>query len=163
MSRLSTRHSQSIPNISATLIAEFADATDANKASIRWMEKFGEWKHMTQVSDWKPGAQVTWTVDVAEPGDYQVELTYKGDGGQSKEFDWRTGVNYSDAGRLVWRVETDEGAKLQNQQNSANVYHTYPFGMLTFAKAGKHTIKVSLIAGDRIKASLASLRFTPVK
>jgi alpha-L-fucosidase len=84
-------------------------------------------------------------VDVATPGDYQVELTYKGEG------------------RLVWRIETDEGVKLQNQQNSASVYHAYPFGLLSFATAGKHTLTVSLIDGDRAKASLSAVRVSPME
>jgi alpha-L-fucosidase len=53
--------------------------------------------------------------------------------------------------------------KLQNQQNSSTVYHTYPFGLLSFAKAGKHTLTVSLIDGDRAKASLSAARVTPME
>jgi alpha-L-fucosidase len=133
------------PNITSTLLAEFADVTKAEKKELKWMEKFGEWKHLTQAGNWEDGGRAVWTVDVATPGDYQVELTYKGEG------------------RLVWRIETDEGVKLQNQQNSASVYHTYPFGLLSFAKAGKHTLTVSLIAGDRTKGSLLALRISPME
>ncbi len=79
---------------------------------------------------------------MAEPGDYRLELIYKGEG------------------RLAWKIETDEGVKLQNQQNSSPVYHAYPFGLLTFNKPGKHTITVSLVEGNRNKASLESLRLT---
>lgn len=148
------------PNIASTLMAEFAEVTDAKKAHIRWMEKFGEWHHLTQISDWKATSRATWTVNVAEPGHYQVDLTYLGEGSQSVDFDYKTGVNYSDAGRLVWRIETDEGARMHNQQNSASVYHTYPFGLITFAKAGTHTITVSFVEGNGAKASLASVRLT---
>ena len=133
------------PNIASTLLAEFAEVTKAEKKELKWMEKFGEWKHMTQVGNWQEGGCAAWTVDVAAPGDYQVELTYKGEG------------------RLVWRIETDEGAKLQNQQNSVVVYHTYPFGLLSFAKAGKHTLTVSLIDGDHAKASLSAVRIIPME
>jgi alpha-L-fucosidase len=37
----------------------------------------------------------------------------------------------------------------------------YPFGLLTFNKPGKHTITVSLVDGDRQKASLESVRLSP--
>ena len=133
------------PNIASTLLVEFADVTKAEKKELKWMEKFGEWKHMTQAGNWEDGGRAVWTVDVAMPGDYYVDLTYKGEG------------------RLVWRIETDEGAKLQNQQNSASVYHTYPFGLLSFPKASKHTLTVSLIDGDRAKASLSAVRISPME
>jgi len=133
------------PNIDTTLLVEFADVTGAEKRQIRWMEKFGEWKHVTQIGRWQEGGKAVWTVDVAEPGDYMIQLTYKGEG------------------RMVWRIESDEGALVQNQQNSASVYHTYPFGRLVFRKPGKHTLTVSLIEGDREKASLASMRLHPME
>ncbi|MEI8372537.1 MAG: alpha-L-fucosidase [Planctomycetota bacterium] len=133
------------PNIPATLLVEFAEVKNATKKSIDWMEKFGEWKHATQVSDWKSAGKAVWTVDVAEPGDYRLELIYKGEG------------------RLVWGIETDEGVKLQNQQNSSPVYHAYPFGLLTFNQPGKHTITVVLVDGKRNKASLESIRLSPAE
>ena len=82
-------------------------------------------------------------MDVCEAGDYRVELTYRGEG------------------RLAWRIDTDEGVKLQNQQNSSMVYHEYPFGLLTFSKPGPHTLSVSFVEGDRDKASLESVRLIP--
>ncbi|GAB5559006.1 MAG: hypothetical protein SynsKO_06530 [Synoicihabitans sp.] len=151
------------PNITSVLRADFAEVDDANKADIRWMEKFGEWKHLTQISGWNQASRATWTVNVAEPGDYQIELIYKGAGGKSEAFDWTDGINFDDSGRLVWKVETDEGEWLQNQQNSANVYHTYPIGRLTFTRAGEHTLTVSFVDGDGEKASLAEARLTKMR
>lgn len=133
------------PNIPTTLAVEFAEVADATKQRISWMEKFGEWKFATQVSDWQAAGRAIWTVDVAEPGDYRLDLVYKGEG------------------RLVWSIVTDEGAKLQNQQNSSPVYHAYPFGLLSFRTAGKHTVAVSLVAGPRDKASLEAIRLSPVE
>jgi alpha-L-fucosidase len=109
------------------------------------MEKFGEWKHANQVSDWQTNGRATWTVNVAEAGDYRLGLHYKGEG------------------KLVWRIETDEGVLLQNQQNSSAVYHTYPFGLLPFKSPGRHTITVSLVDGPRDKASLQFIRLSPAE
>lgn len=130
------------PNLPAMLLVEFAEVSGAEKKGIRWMEKFGEWKFASQVGNWSDSGKATWTVDVCEAGDYRLDLIYKGEG------------------RLAWRIETDEGVKLQNQQNSSPVYHAYPFGLLTFQKPGKHTIAVSLVDGDRQKASLESIRLS---
>ncbi len=133
------------PNGPTSLPVEFVEVTDAVKKEIRWMEKFGEWKFANQVSDWKPTGRATWTVDVAEPGDYRIELNYKGDG------------------KLVWRIETDEGVKLQNQQNSSPIYMAHSFGLLNFKTAGRHTVAVSLVAGPADKASLQAIRLTPAE
>lgn len=51
------------------------------------MEKFGEWKHVTQVTDWKDKGTATWTINVLKPGYYQTELEYSGEG------------------RLFWRID----------------------------------------------------------
>ena len=133
------------PGIATSLAAEFAAVKGADKRGIRWMEKFGEWKHVTQVSGWQSAGRATWEVDVALAGDYYLELVYKA------------------AGRTAWRIETDEGVKLQNQQNGASVYHAYPFGLLSFKTPGKHTITVSLAKGDANKASLKAVRLTPAE
>ncbi len=133
------------PNIATTLLMEFATVTKAEKKELRWMEKFGEWKHAVQAGAWVEGATAVWTVDLAEPGDYAVELKYRGEG------------------RTAWRIDTDEGVKLQNQQNSSPVYHSYPFGLLTFNRAGKHTLTVSFVEGNREKASLEAMRLSPTE
>jgi alpha-L-fucosidase len=133
------------PNIPTPLLVAFAEVSGAEKKSIRWMEKFGEWKAADQVSRWSETGKAVWTVDVCEAGDYRVELAYKGEG------------------RLVWRIETDEGVTVQNQQNATAVYEAYPFGLLTFKTPGKHTLTVSLVEGDREKASLHALHARPTE
>jgi len=133
------------PNMPVKLLVEFAEVSGADKKGINWMEKFGEWKFACQAGQWSNSGKAVWTVEVCEAGDYRMELTYKGEG------------------RLAWRLETDEGIKLQNQQNASPVYHTYPMGLLTFSKPGKHTISVSLVEGDRDKASLEAVRLSPVQ
>ena len=132
------------PNADAVILAEFAEVSQATKQEIKWMEKFGEWKHVNQVSDWADDGAVIWDVDVLEQGDYHVELRYKGEG------------------RLSWRVETDEGDQLQNNQDSSHVYHSYAMGQLSFESPGKHSISVSLVDGDPAKASLLAIRICPV-
>jgi alpha-L-fucosidase len=133
------------PNISTTLLAEFAEISGAEKKEIRWMEKFGEWKHVTQVGAWSDAGKAVWEVNVAQAGDYQLDLTYAGEG------------------RPSWRIDSDEGEMLQNNQNSSHVYHTYDMGLLKFTTAGKHTLTVSLVDGNREKASLADLRIKRVE
>ena len=133
------------PNLPTPLLTEFATAENATKKELQWMEKFGEWKHVTQVGEWKPGGKATWEIDVAEAGAYHLDLSYRGEG------------------RPVWSITTGEGAKLQNQQAATAVYQAHPFGILRFAKPGRHTISVGLVEGDPQKASLESIRLTPAR
>ncbi len=132
------------PFISTELTTHFADPTNCKIENKRWMEKFGEWKVQHVVHDWKEGSKATWEIKVFKPGVYFVEL------------------NYAGAGRLVWSVESDEGAFIQNQQNASHIYSTYPMGWMQFDKPGIHKISVSLVDGDPDTSELAGIRFTPI-
>ena len=132
------------PEIPTVLLAEFAGVEGAEKEAIRWMEKFGEWKHVNQVSAWGEGGAATWEVDVCAPGPYRVDLRYRGEG------------------RLVWRIETDEGAAVQNQQAATEKYQIYPMGVVEFAAAGRRTLRVCLVEGDAATSSLESVRLEPI-
>ena len=132
------------PNVDTSLITEFGEVKNAEQKSIRWMEKFGEWKHADQVSNWKDNGTVTWTVNVQKPGYYYLELEYAGED------------------RLVWRTVTDEGILVQNQQAATEKYVLYNMGILEFKTPGKHTITTSLIEGNRKTSSLKSLLLKPI-
>jgi len=133
------------PVYKTTLQVDFAEAEDCKIEEKRWMEKFGEWKHISQAQDWTKTSKVSWEIEIMEAGYYQIDL------------------NYAGTGRLVWRIENEEGAIVQNQQNSSEVYQYYEMGLLKFDKAGKHTISVFLKEGDMENASLKEIRFTPLK
>ena len=106
------------------------------------MEKFGEWRHCNQISQWKPGGSATWEVDVLQPGDYQVDLTYAGEN------------------RLVWSVAVEGGETIQNQQNASHNYQSFPIGWLNFPKPGKYKVSVACLDGNPDTASLKSISFT---
>ncbi|MEP4947028.1 MAG: hypothetical protein ABJU26_05740, partial [Flavobacteriaceae bacterium] len=110
-----------------------------------WVEKFGEWKHVTQVTNWNEESAVFWELDFMEAGYYQVDLEYSGEG------------------RLVWKVKNEEGHSVQNQQNSSNIYNYFQMGLLKFDTPGKHKVSVSLKGGDGTVASLKGIRFTPLQ
>ena len=132
------------PNSTTTLIAHFANVTGAKKDRIRWTEKYGEWKHKTQVSQWGDEGKATWNVDVLKPGYYRIALSYRGED------------------RLVWKVETDEGELIQNQQGATSKYAAYPMGVFKFHTAGQHTISVSLVDGNRDTSSLSNVTLRPL-
>jgi len=132
------------PNIESELLLEFAEVSGAEKKEIKWMEKFGEWKHVNQVSKWSENGEAKWTVEVFEPGYYYLELRYKGED------------------RVVWKTVTDEGIMVQNQQAATGKFQYYPMGIIEFKTAGKHSVSVSLVDGNRETSSLEAIRIRPI-
>ena len=132
------------PNIESELLVEFAEVSSAEKEEIKWMEKFGEWKHVNQVSKWEDESRAEWTINVCEPGYYYLDLNYKGEG------------------RLVWKTTTDEGIMIQNQQAATEKYQQYHMGIMEFKTAGEHTIAVSLVDGNPETSSLKSVVIKPI-
>tara|TARA_B110000908_G_C10267465_1_gene465843 strand:+ start:2372 stop:4159 length:1788 start_codon:yes stop_codon:yes gene_type:complete len=132
------------PNNATRLLTEFGEVEGAEQKNIRWMEKFGEWKHANQVSNWKKNATVCWEVNVQQPGYYYLDLEYKGDG------------------RLVWKTTTDENIKVQNQQAATNKYAYRRMGIIEFKTQGNHTIKTTLVEGDVKTSSLKSIMISPI-
>ncbi|HML74347.1 MAG TPA: alpha-L-fucosidase [Anaerohalosphaeraceae bacterium] len=132
------------PAVETEIFVDFAAVQGAKVEKKGWMEKFGEWKHILQVMDWQPGGKVTWEVDVLEPGDYQIDLTYAG------------------RGRLVWQVAVEGGEVIRNQQNSSHNYQRFPIGWLNFPQRGRYKVSVSCSEGDVSGASLKAIHFKPV-
>lgn len=132
------------PNIQTTLLSEFAEVKNARKFEKKWMEKFGEWKHVNQISDWKKEGTAEWEVDVYREGLYYFKVKCAGEG------------------PLVWKVTTDEGVMIQNQQPSTSQYQYYDIGILSFKNPGKHKISVSLLKGEASTSSLSAIIIDPV-
>jgi alpha-L-fucosidase len=133
------------PNMETEILAEFAEVTGIEKSEKRWMEKFGEWKGIVHAHGFDAGGQASWEIDVLEPGDYNVDLTYAGEG------------------RLVWSVAIEGGEQIQNQQNSSHNYQAFPIGWVNFPKAGRYNVSVSCIGGNIESASLKAIQFERVQ
>lgn len=133
------------PVVASEVLAEFAEVKGAKLRRNRWMEKFGEWKHVIEACNWQAEGGVTWEFDVLEPGDYKIDLSYTG------------------KGRLVWQVGVEGGQVIQNQQNSSTVFHSYPIGWLNFPEPGRYKVSASCIDGDVQSAALKSIKVTPLK
>jgi alpha-L-fucosidase len=129
------------PDHETEILAEFAVVHEAKFEKQRWMEKFGEWKHAMRVHQWKPGGKATWEVDVLSAGDYNVGLTYSGEG------------------RVVWGVDVEGGEHIQNQQNSSHNYQRFPIGWIHFPKPGRYRVSVSCLEGNLDVASLKAIDF----
>ncbi|NDP21059.1 MAG: alpha-L-fucosidase [Paludibacter sp.] len=133
------------PNIGIYIPAKFAVNYGNEKADKQWMEKFGEWKTLNQITKWSSDAKATWDFETFRSGYYKIDISY-------------TGV-----GKIVWKVRTDEGEEIQNQQNSSHIYSSFPIGWIKINKPGKHNITVTLEDGNRESASVNGIKITPVE
>ncbi|WP_404306111.1 alpha-L-fucosidase [Neorhodopirellula lusitana] len=133
------------PNNGTEILAEFATATGAKIVKHRWMEKFGEWVCVYPATRWEAGGKAVWEVDVLTPGDYDVRLTYSGEG------------------RLVWGVDVVGGEHIQNQQNASHNYQEFPIGWLNFPAPGKYKVAVSCLEGNIESSRLKSIRLIPLE
>lgn len=134
-----------LPNCTSILRPEFSECSGVSKQNDRWMEKFGEWKHIVSLGDWKSDNAVKWNVEVARPGRYQLIIRHRG------------------AGKAVWEIKTDEGDTLLNQIGAGSRYHEEVLGQLQFFKPGKHAISLALREGERDAMKLELVKLTPVK
>jgi alpha-L-fucosidase len=121
----------------------FASTDGCEMYKSNWMEKFGEWKHVYCVNKMRPESRVRWTLEFKDSGMYRIELNVRG------------------TGKCVWKVESDEGRFVQNQQRASDLFADRPIGWLKIDKAGTHTISVSMLSGDE-KTDLAAITITPV-
>lgn len=64
-------------------------------------------------------------------------------------------------GRVVWKVETDEGQMAQNQQSASSIFCKRPIGWIRFDKPGRHTITVSMPEGGE-QANMSAISMTPI-
>lgn len=110
-----------------------------------WMEKFGEWKFKTVLCDFTDESWMDWTADILEPGFYNVELEYEGEG------------------PVFWQLEDNNEPVIINSQQAGNGYHWHRLGWVEVKEAGQHCFCVRAIGGDRAKVKVSAIRFTPVK
>lgn len=134
------------PNTPVKYGVEFANCADCNFGYHNWKEKFGEWKHAHFINKWGEEGKSTWQVEVMEPGYYQVDLEYSGEK------------------RVVWRVSLDDGGAtfIQNQQGALPAYMVKPIGWI-YLPAGRQSVSVELVEGNRDITALRSISFTPVR
>lgn len=132
------------PYVDTRLLAQFAKVEQAKKEKRSWDEKFGEWKKVIHITDWKPNGKAYMDVVVQKPGDYRVHLDYRGEG------------------RIVWEVAVEGEESIRNQQGSSDYYQEFPIGWIRFPKAGKFRLSVSCLEGNLQKACLRAIRISPI-
>ena len=124
------------PEKNTLLRADFAETIGCKKSKSSWMEKFGEWKHKTNVEQWNSdSSSASWTIDVKKPGQYFVTIDYNA---------WKD----SDGGE--WDLIAENGSKLRfyttettgagSKDRGRFGYRRVRMGVVTFSKAGSQKL-----------------------
>jgi alpha-L-fucosidase len=133
------------PQIGLTLSAMMGTAEKGSVEKMAWMDsKFGDWRYAYGVDHWEPETRLKWDFVIKDPGYYQIALKYKG------------------KDHVVWKITSDEGHLVQNQQNASTVYTSYPIGWMRFDQPGRHSLQVGLVQGLP-ETTLIEMTLTPVR
>ena len=128
---------------STNLEAIFADVENLEIEEVRWMEKFGEWKHSYNLWRWKEASDMTkWEINVLKPGRYNIKIDYACDL-DSENSEWEI----SSSNDSITFVGLDTGMTARSKENThpRARYLTVELGVLTLNSTGIQTISVNPI------------------
>jgi alpha-L-fucosidase len=138
------------PSGTTTILADFAQTAGCRKGKSGWMEKFGEWKHKTNVGNWESDtSSATWNITVKKPGLYVVNIEYnawiEGSGGE-----WDLISGDGDKLRMYTTETTGSSVAQKDASQPADPkrprYRNIRMGIIEFKKAGKQTLKFAAAA-----------------
>lgn len=149
------------PSIKTTLNSVFASCNGCTKKEERWMQKFGDWNYADNLLNWKDNGKGEWKVDVANEGDYFLEVEYSAD--DIVDFsEWVFSFNGEEL--MLQALDTGErkNSKRQGKGKTLYRYRTDEVGVVNL-KQGKQSITVSpkgKVVGGGI--NLNAIHLTPI-
>lgn len=150
----------SVDDVSETVLgADFADTKGCKLSHSSWMEKFGEWKHSQNISDWDSESQASWTINVKTSGKYFIDFEYNAFI-ESSGNEWDVFTENSS----VLRFYSLETTGAEKERRARHRFRTVRAGVINIKEAGPQTITVKAASepkGDGMQ--LQSLRIVPVK
>ena len=118
-----------LPDCRTEMSAAFAEVDGGYVGKTGYMHRFGEWVTLWTARKLEEGASVRWTFDIPTEGYYDISLRFKGEGYPQ------------------FRLETDEGEVITNQQPARETYEWERMGWLRFSP-GRHSVTVTFPDGD---------------
>ncbi|MFB3825419.1 MAG: alpha-L-fucosidase [Bryobacteraceae bacterium] len=128
---------------------------------IRWMEKFGDWKHEECALGWQ-GAQsaATWQFRTLEPGAFRLEVAYS----CPLEDDYSEWQITVDGKRItVPFIDTGEREKRAAFPGSLPRFRTYRVGVINLPAAGAHTLSIGPTGDAGRGVRIASVLLAPLE
>lgn len=146
----------------ANLFSLFSKQKDCAVVQLRWMEKFGEWKHAEMIKKWTPTSEASWDVNVRKPGKYALEMTYSCD----------DKADYSEfevlAGKTAMTIQAlDTGDRMPSKRMFGRGLlprvRTLRLGVVQFDKAGKQKVVFKTKKGNWEGFNLKALQLKAYK
>lgn len=132
------------PNCTSELPIALAQAKGCEIKDRAWMVKFGEWKFKTVAEGMSADAEVSWDVEFKEPGYYQADVEFTGNG------------------LVDFRLIDVDGAVVVDRKKAGNDYGFQSLGWLYVGTAGTHTIRLGVSDADYQALKVSALRLSKV-
>ena len=134
-----------VPSMTSTFPTELAELQGCKLNRGAWMENFGEWKFKKHARELTEDSRVIWTVNIKEPGYYNVGLEYKGEG------------------RIEWVMELDGGVEeVRMNQGASTAFAWHSLGWIKVSEPGIHTFSIRANDGDYQNARLSGMSLTQI-
>lgn len=128
---------------------------------VRWMEKFGDWKHADCVLGWQPeGASATWPFRTLGAGRFYVDIEYTADE-RGDYSEWE--LKLADDVRTFPLIDTGERKRRAVWAGNFPRFRTYRAGILEIKSAGDHNLVLRSLDEGGTHVRVAGLLLTPVK
>ncbi len=124
------------PVLPTVLAIDFAAYSGCAMRQFCWMEKFGEWKHKSALSDWKASGEAGWEIALDAPGLFELS------------------VSYSFVRHRVWQIANEDGDSLElwardsGDGSDPKRFATFRVGVLEFKRAGVQRIVFRPVTGN---------------
>jgi alpha-L-fucosidase len=147
------------------LDAPVATLQDCKHTKVRWMEKFGDWKHAECVGDWK-GAKstATWEFRTVEPGSFYLDVEYTCPA-QADYSEWQ--LKLDDQTVTFPAIDTGErpNRPVFGQRHGGPLprFRTYRVGLFDLPKAGAHRLSLGPTGDAGNAVRIASIVLTPAR
>jgi alpha-L-fucosidase len=144
-----------------TLDAPVASLQGCEHVKVRWMEKFGDWKHAECVGGWsgtEPAA--TWEFRTLEPGSFYLDVEYT----CPPEADYSEWQITLDGQRLTFPLlDTGERPRREKGRGPLPRFRTYRIGMFDLPNAGTHKLRLGPTGPEGKGVRISALNLTPVQ
>ncbi|MBM4083518.1 MAG: hypothetical protein FJ272_01905 [Planctomycetes bacterium] len=132
-----------------------------NIVNVRWMEKFGDWKHAECLAGWR-GAEstATWQFHTVEPSSFYLDVEYTCPA-EDDYSEWQVTL---DGQRLTFPlIDTGERPKRAAFGGALPRFRTYRIGVVDFANPGPHQLHLGPASPEGKGIRISSLILMPAK
>jgi alpha-L-fucosidase len=144
-----------------TLDTGVASLSHCELTTVRWMEKFGDWKHAECISGWSAGeSAATWEFRTLEPGAFYVDVEYTcPEAGDYSEWQLEVGtVEF-----VFPLVDTGERAERAAFGGALPRFRTYRVGLVDLPGPGPCCLTLRPLDAAAATVRIAGLTLVPVR